>query len=50
MVGTGLGLSIVKQILEAHCTTYGVESRLGEGSTFWFDLPVDSIGGSDAEI
>ncbi len=48
-VGTGLGLSIVKQILEAHCTTYGVESRLGEGSTFWFDLPVDSIDGFDAE-
>jgi len=48
MVGTGLGLSIVKQILEAHCTTYGVESRLGEGSTFWFDLPVDSI--TDSEI
>ena len=48
MVGTGLGLSIVKQILEAHGTTYGVESRLGEGSTFWFDLPVDSI--TDSEI
>ncbi len=40
MIGTGLGLSIVKQILEAHHTTYGVESKLGEGSTFWFELPV----------
>lgn len=39
MVGTGLGLSIVKQSLEAHHTTYGVESKLGEGSTFWFELP-----------
>ncbi len=38
MIGTGLGLSIVKQILEAHHTTYGVESKLGEGSTFWFEL------------
>ena len=47
MVGTGLGLSIVKQILEAHGTTYGVESRLGEGSTFWFDLPVHSIEKTD---
>ncbi len=41
MIGTGLGLSIVKQCLEAHHTTYGVESKLGEGSTFWFELPVE---------
>ena len=40
MIGTGLGLSIVKQILEAHRTTYGVESKVGEGSTFWFELEV----------
>ncbi len=38
MVGTGLGLSIVKHILEQHNTTYGVESKLGVGSTFWFEL------------
>ncbi len=41
MIGTGLGLSIVKQILEAHHTVYGVESKLGEGSTFWFEMPVE---------
>ena len=40
MVGTGLGLSIVKHILEQHNTTYGVESKLGVGSTFWFELDV----------
>ncbi len=40
MIGTGLGLSIVKQILEGHHTTYGVESQLGVGSTFWFEFPV----------
>ena len=39
MVGTGLGLSIVKQILDAHQAYYGVESCLGQGSTFWFALP-----------
>ncbi len=41
MIGTGLGLSIVKQVLEAHHTTYGVESKLGCGSTFWFELPAE---------
>ena len=38
--GTGLGLSIVKQILQAHGTTVRVESTLGRGSRFWFDLPI----------
>ncbi len=37
-VGTGLGLSIVKGILDAHGALYGVESRIGEGSNFWFEL------------
>ncbi len=36
-MGTGLGLSIVKAILEAHHFAYGVDSKLGEGSTFWFE-------------
>ena len=36
-MGTGLGLIIVKAILEAHHFAYGVDSRLGEGSTFWFE-------------
>ena len=38
VTGTGLGLSIVKGILESHGAAYGVESALGEGSTFWFEL------------
>ena len=37
-VGTGLGLSIVKSILEQHDASYGVQSVLGKGSTFWFEL------------
>ncbi|MBO5883621.1 MAG: HAMP domain-containing histidine kinase [Clostridia bacterium] len=41
-VGTGLGLSIVKGILELHGATYGVESELGKGSNFWFELDVAS--------
>ncbi|MFZ3170770.1 MAG: ATP-binding protein [Carboxydocellales bacterium] len=38
MAGTGLGLAIVKNILTAHQTDFGVESRAGIGTTFWFEL------------
>ena len=36
--GSGLGLSIVKNILIKHSSDFGVESELGMGSNFWFDL------------
>lgn len=36
--GSGLGLSIVKEILTLHKARYGVHSKLGKGSTFWFEL------------
>ena len=48
-IGTGLGLSIVKQVLEAHHTTYGVESKEGCGSTFWFELPVEAMDADGTE-
>lgn len=38
--GTGLGLSISKAILDAHGFSYGVNSKLGEGATFWFEIPM----------
>jgi len=37
-MGTGLGLSIVKSILELHGAAFGVDSQVGYGSTFWFEL------------
>lgn len=36
--GTGIGLSIVKAICEKHNLVYGVESTVGEGSTFYVDF------------
>ncbi|MCH4207557.1 MAG: HAMP domain-containing histidine kinase [Solobacterium sp.] len=38
MSNTGLGLAIVKAILDTHHAEYGVESNLGTGSVFWFEL------------
>jgi signal transduction histidine kinase len=37
--GTGLGLLIVREIVEAHGGSVGVDSAPGKGSRFWFRLP-----------
>jgi signal transduction histidine kinase len=39
-VGVGIGLYISKALVEAHLGQVGVESAPGQGTTFWFTLPL----------
>jgi signal transduction histidine kinase/CheY-like chemotaxis protein len=40
--GTGLGLDISQRLCEMHGSKLQVESAIGQGSTFWFALPLAS--------
>ncbi|CAN5386592.1 hypothetical protein BH10BDE1_BH10BDE1_22610 [soil metagenome] len=46
--GTGLGLSISKNLVVAMGGEIGVQSRGGEGATFWFSLPLESDAKDEA--
>ncbi|EUJ10996.1 signal transduction histidine kinase [Methylophilaceae bacterium 11] len=47
--GTGLGTTISKKLVELMDGEIGIESELGQGSTFWFEIPLDVVTNEDTE-
>jgi signal transduction histidine kinase/ActR/RegA family two-component response regulator len=47
--GTGLGLSICERLVNLQGGTIGVSSAQGQGSRFWFQLPLRSVAVKEAQ-
>ncbi len=49
VAGRGVGLACVEAIVRRYGGRVGVQSRLGEGSTFWFTVPVEKVSSAAAD-
>ncbi|WP_102273921.1 MHYT domain-containing protein [Cytobacillus massiliigabonensis] len=48
--GAGIGLALVKQLVDLMGGKMGVHSQVGEGSDFWFSLPIEKTGMIELKI